>query len=101
LYELYKGDVQFITIYPKKEYKAEDVKAYIDTIPWEKFQVEESNAVWKNYKIETYPGYVLLDGYGYVVGAPALGPMPNGSYETIDRSFFYIQKVNKELQEGN
>ena len=101
LYELYKDDVQFITIYPKKEYKAEDVKAYIDTIPWEKFQVDESNAVWKNYKIETYPGYVLLDGYGYVVGAPALGPMPNGSYETIDRSFFYIQKVNKELQEGN
>ena len=28
--------------------------------------------------------------------APALKPTPNGKYETIDKSFFYIQKMNQE-----
>lgn len=101
LYETYKEDIQFITVYPNKEYKPEDLNNYLDVIPWEKFQVDDANAVWKNFKIETFPSYVLIDGYGYVVGAPALGPMPNGSYETIDKSFFYIQKVNTELRGGN
>jgi hypothetical protein len=101
LYETYKEDIQFVTVYPDKEYKSEDIKLYLESIPWEKCKTDISSPVWNNYKIETFPNYVLIDGYGYVVGAPALGPMPNGQYETIDKSFFYIQKVNAELRGGN
>ena len=101
LYETYKEDIQFVTVYPDKEYKSEEVKLYLESIPWEKCKTDISSPVWNNYKIETFPNYVLIDGYGYVVGAPALGPMPNGQYETIDKSFFYIQKVNAELRGGN
>lgn len=98
LYDTYKEEVTFITIYPAKMYKEDDVKEYINTIPWMKFAIDETNPIWKNYKIDTYPSYVLIDGYGYVVGAPALGPMPDGQYQTIDKTFFYIRKINKEMR---
>lgn len=101
MYETYKNDVQFVTIYPNKDYKSEELTNFVDAIPWEKCKTDLTSPIWNNYKIETFPSYVLIDGYGYVVGAPALGPMPNGQYETIDRTFFYIQKVNNEMQEGN
>lgn len=99
MYESYKDDVIFITIYPDKEYDAKMLEKYLTSIPWEKCKTDVSNPIWKNYKIQTYPSYVLLDGYGYVVSAPALGPLPDGQYQTIDKTFFYIQKVNKELKE--
>lgn len=99
LYETYKEDVAFVTIYPDKPFESEDSKKYMAAIPWEKCKVETSNSIWKNYKIETYPSYVLIDGFGYVVGAPALGPMPDGQYQTIDKTFFYIQKLNSELHQ--
>lgn len=97
IYETYKEDVFFITIYPEGNYSDED-QAILKTIPWEKFNTNISNPIWKNYKIETFPSYVLIDGYGYVVGAPALGPMPDGQYQTIDKTLFYIQKTNAELR---
>jgi hypothetical protein len=101
IYKNYKEDVQFITIYPPGSYDSITKTNYLNNIPWEKFEIEKSNPIWKNYKIETYPSYVLIDGYGYIVMSPALGPMPNGQYETIDKTFYYIQRVNKELREGN
>jgi hypothetical protein len=50
-----------------------------------------------DYKIETFPSYVLIDNSGYIVSAPALGPLPNGQYETIEKTFFYIKKYSDEL----
>lgn len=100
IHETYKDDIVFITIYPEKEYSENEIKSRISVIPWEKYKVDESNPIWKNYKIETFPSYVLLDAYGYVVAAPALGPMPDGQYQTIDKTFFYIQKTIKELKEN-
>lgn len=99
MYEMYKEDVTFLTIYPDGVYDANQLKTYLETIPWDKCKVERSNPIWKNYKIETYPSYVLIDAFGYVVAAPALGPMPDGQYQTIDKTFFYIQKLNNEMNE--
>lgn len=100
MYETYKEDVNFVTIYPDDIYDTTLLNAYLNTIPWEKCKTDRSNPIWKKYKIETFPSYVLIDGYGYVVAAPALGPMPDGQYQTIDRTFFYIQKVNNEIREN-
>lgn len=100
MYETYKEDVVFITIYPDKVYDSIIYKEYIESIPWEKCKAEETNPIWKNYKIETFPSYVLIDSFGYVVGAPALGPMPDGQYQTIDKTFFFIQKLNKEIKQN-
>lgn len=100
MYDTYKKDITFITIYPDKEYDSTVLKKYIDVIPWESYKVSSVNSIWKNYKIETYPSYVLIDAFGYVVAAPALGPMPDGQYQTIDKTFFYIQKLNSQMKEG-
>jgi hypothetical protein len=100
MYETYKDDINFVTIYPDDIYDTVTLNTYLKTIPWETCKTDRSNPIWKKYKIETFPSYVLIDGYGYVVAAPALGPMPDGQYQTIDRTFFYIQKVNDEIQKN-
>lgn len=98
LYETYKEDITFVTIYPDKTYDPEDLKEYLESIPWTTCKTDMSNPIWKKYKIETYPSYILIDGFGYVVSAPALGPMPDGQYQTIDKTFFYIRKINEEMR---
>lgn len=100
MYNTYKKDINFITVYQEKDYDSLVMKKYIDIIPWETFKVSNTNTIWKNYKIETYPSYVLVDAFGYVVAAPALGPMPDGQYQTIDKTFFHIQKLNNQMREG-
>jgi hypothetical protein len=99
MYKNYKDDVTFITIYPDTISASVQNSSFLKSIPWEKCAASRSNPIWKNYRIESFPSYVLIDGYGYIVEAPALGPLPDGQYQTIDRTFFYIQKVNKEMQE--
>jgi hypothetical protein len=95
-YKKYSEDVNFITVYRKKEkYSEEELKA-ITSIPWASFECDESNSIFKNYRIEAYPYYILLDPYAYVVAAPALGPTPNGVYETIDRLFYQIHRQNQQ-----
>jgi hypothetical protein len=97
LYQTYKEDIRFITVYPSRE--DEKSKEVLAKIPWEKFDVDENASILKAYKVQTFPYYVLLDEIGHVVAAPALTPMPSGQYETIDRTFFYIQNALKELKE--
>jgi hypothetical protein len=99
IYERYKEDVQFLTLYVDEEYDEKTLQASLNAIPWRKVAVENTNTLWKNYKIETFPQYILLDGFGYVVSAPALGPLPNGQYETIDHIFFSIRKAKKLEEE--
>lgn len=99
IYERYKDDIQFVTIYPSGEYDVKSMESTLYTIPWTKLEVDGTNVFWKKYKVESFPQYILIDGYGYVVSAPALGPLPNGQYETIDRIFFSIRKVKKMEEE--
>ena len=99
IYERYKEDIQFITIYPSGEYDEKIMESTLNTIPWTKIALEQSNVFWKNYKIESFPQYILIDAYGYVVSAPALGPLPNGQYETIDQVFFSIRKIKRMEEE--
>jgi hypothetical protein len=86
-------------VYPEGDYDEKTMQASVDAIPWNKIAVESTNVMWKNYKIATFPQYVLIDGFGYVVSAPALGPLPNGQYETVDHIFFSIRKAKKMEEE--
>ena len=98
LYTKYKGDIEFITIYKHPKTLSKKQETLLKEISWEKFEVDASHEVFKRFKIDAYPSYVLIDAYGYIVSAPALKPTPNGQYETIDKPFFFIQKLNKELK---
>ncbi|MBI2258692.1 MAG: hypothetical protein HYU67_07310 [Flavobacteriia bacterium] len=98
MYEKYKKDVEFITLYKNENKLSPKGKELLDKLPWPTIPISDEFRVVKNYKIFSYPTYVLLDSYGYVVDFPALKPTPNSKYETIDKSFFYIKKWNEEQE---
>jgi thioredoxin-related protein len=80
---VYKDDVDI----PSEH--LEEIKNY----NWEIYGISGSNSMWNSYRVEAFPQYVFIDGAGYVIASPALSPVPNGEYETIDQSFFQLKKA--------
>ena len=99
LHKTYQQDVQFVTVTPQKVIDKTTREQFVNTIPWDVFEIDQSNPIWKNYKIDAFSTFVLIDPNGYIVQAPALGPMPNGQYQTIDQTFFFIQEAMKREKE--
>jgi len=99
IFQRYSSTVRFLMVIKKDA--ASDANAIAElqkSVPWESIAVDERHAIYSDYQVVSTPYYVLLDPGGYVVGAPALTPVPNGQYETIDRTFFLIKKL---LEEGS
>lgn len=95
IYQKYKGDVHFVSLFEKKDKMTKKQKELIDGLPWETFFVENDDSFLKAYHVETFPTYILIDGLGYIVNVPALGPQPNGDRITIDKVFFDIKKISE------
>ena len=93
LHNTYKDQIQFISILPNKGYTSVQEEQSIAKIPWDTFRPDDANPIWKTFRVDAFPSYVLIDPFGYIVQAPALGPMPNGQYLTIDQTFFFIQQA--------
>jgi hypothetical protein len=94
IYRRYVNEVQFLMVVKRTANSDEQsVAALQKSVPWESVVVDENSDVLKNYQVVNTPHYVVIDPIGYVVAAPALGPMPNGEYETIDKLFFDIRKA--------
>ncbi len=98
IYETYKNDITFVTVYSKNLKLDEQAERFLNSIPWEKNAIASDNPLWNNYKIATLPSFVLIDGFGYVVAAPALGPTPNGQRQTIEDTFFQIKRINDQMK---
>lgn len=98
IYERYKEQFNFVMVY--KENPNVDFSKLKNELPWKVISGKETNSIFKSYNVVNYPYYVLIDPFGYVISAPALGPIPNGSYDTIDKIFFMIQKALKEGGNG-
>lgn len=92
IYKKYQGEVNIITFYPEKSYTKKQLES-IQTIPWDHAKLATDSPIWKSFQVATFSHFVLLDTYGYIVSAPALRPIPNGQYETIDKTFFLIRKA--------
>lgn len=92
LNQMYGKYVQFVSIYKKADL-SDAAKKRVASIKWDVYGLPTSNAIWKNYSVETFPHYTLIDAVGYIVASPALAPTPNGQYETIDKIFFYLKKT--------
>jgi len=88
----YGSNVHFVSIY-KTANLDEKQKKLLEQFDWDVYALPESNPIWKKYNIEAFPQYTLIDAAGYVVASPALAPTPNGQYQTIDETFFYLKKV--------
>src|SRR5690606_6889956 len=96
LYKKYGKEIIFLTI-SKESHVNEGNKNSLKELPWEHAIVPDNyTTLWENYHVGTFPMYVLIDPYAYIVQSPALGPLPNNLYETIDKVFFEIQKSLKQ-----
>ena len=95
LHEKYKEDVTFISVSNSSQNSSDE----LSSIPWEKFNLEPDNAFFGKMKVQTFPQYVLIDETGHVVAAPALTPLPNGQYETIDKTFFFIREAHLKMKD--
>jgi peroxiredoxin len=99
IFQRYSSHVKFLMVIRKDaSTDPKAIEALQRSVPWESAAVDERHAIYTNYQVVSTPYYVLIDPTSYVVAAPALGPVPNGQYETIDKTFFYIKKL---LEEGS
>lgn len=99
IYQRYSSLVKFVSVYFKGEKKTKKMEQLIQSIPWDVVEIDENDPLLKSYNIQSYPYYALIDRTGVVVSSPALGPLPNGEYLTIDKTFYDIQKMDKILEE--
>lgn len=91
LHEKYGQNIQFLSVSEDRELVLEN-KAF-QKIPWDVTYTKEKSNLLMNYKVETFPSYVLIDPYSYIVQAPALHPQPNNNYETIEKIFKSIEQA--------
>jgi hypothetical protein len=93
MYKRYNNYVQFVTVYPNDKTVDEESAKELESITWDVYGLSDENSIWKNYRVKTFPQYVLIDAAGYIVQSPALAPTPNGQYQTIDLTFYNIQQL--------
>lgn len=96
--EKYGEYISFVSICSDKE--EESFQAFMKanpTINWDVFYVGKESNLLKEYKISTVPSYFLIDQSGFIAMAPAPTPSPDGEYESIDKTFFYIKKALQQM----
>ena len=93
LYEKYNNHIQFVSIYLNKTSIITDFSnRLLKSIPWDVYPLEYTHPFWKSLDINSFPSYILVDPNQIILSLPALGPSPNGVYETIEKTFYNLQK---------
>lgn len=87
------GDyVEFLTVY--KEGDIPQVhREKLSENPWKTYGLSPDNSIFQKYRVVNFPQYVLIDLAGYIVANPAMSPVPNGDYESIDQTFFLLKRA--------
>ncbi len=94
LRELYGEDVVFISLCVDKDRQGfEKFQTEHPEMDWDVLYLGEDHPFAKSWKVTAVPAYYLVDQGGYIMAAPAMRPTPDGEYESIDKTFFYIRKV--------
>ena len=97
LNEKYASIVEIVTIYPKPiEPLTITKKRNLDALTTKKFALDENHPIWNDFKINTFPYYILVDEQLTIKNMPALAPSPNGLYETIEKTFYDIKRKKVE-----
>lgn len=89
LYEKYKDYIQFVTIVVQSD----GTKISNINFPWSLVELSEKDEFIQKCKINSFSSYILIDAAGYIVANPALKPIPNSDYDTIEPYFFQIKKI--------
>jgi hypothetical protein len=99
LNETYGNSIQIVSLIINSKNLDLSKIPELDQMNWEKHMLKKNDPLLDKFKIRSFPSYVLIDGAGIIIGAPALAPTPNSKYETIEKTFFYIHKLRKEAGE--
>lgn len=88
LFMKYKNNIDFVTIYLESKSSNEGFKQRIlKEIVWPIYGLSYYHPIWKTLNIGAFPYYILINKELNIESIPALGPIPNGAYETIDKTF--------------
>lgn len=100
LYEKYGKYINIISVYSKsnEEFSISEQRS-LNLIKWKKFELAPNEKSWKTLNITSFPYYLFLDKDLVLLASPALSPSPNGSYETIEKTFFDIKREATERGE--
>ena len=91
LYTKYKKDVDFVSIYLASKTANESFKKRVlKEITWPKYGLSYYHPIWKTFNVGAFPYYILINSDSQIERIPALGPIPNGVYETIDKTFHQL-----------
>jgi hypothetical protein len=89
--ERHQSDFQIITIYPSDvTWTKADQKAF-EKVKWPKVALAPESALWNLMAWQSAPAYILIDRQQVVRFMPALGPIPNGSGQTIDTQIMQLK----------
>jgi thiol-disulfide isomerase/thioredoxin len=101
LYDKYDKYIDFVCI--SLDSKNEDYEKFIlqngKKYPWYFGHYNGDSKILEDYNIRNVPYYILTDMKGNIYQAPAYSPSPNGTYKSIDETFFYIKKKLEPKQE--
>lgn len=94
LKEKYGDYVSFLSVCvdPKKA----DFDQYLEENPkfdWDIVYLGQDSKLKTDFRVSQTPAYFLIDQSGFIALAPAPTPRPDGEYESIDKTFFYIKKA--------
>ena len=94
LQEKYSKYVTFVSISLDAE-----PDSYIDFVRnstkgmnWHFGHYNGDSQILDDYNLRNVPIYFFIDDKGRIKQAPALTPSPNGTYKSIDETFFYLKK---------
>ena len=95
LYDKYGKEIEFVTIYPIAEKPYTKIEQRnLDALNWKKSSYKLSDPIWKKLQIISFPYYLLIDDSYYLLSSPALSPIPNGNYQTIEKILYDIIHQN-------
>jgi hypothetical protein len=60
---------------------------------WDIIYVGDKSPLKADYRVQHVPSYFLIDQSGFIAVSPAPTPSPDGEYESIDKTFFYIKRA--------
>lgn len=60
---------------------------------WDIIYVGKDEELMAKFKCASTPSYYLIDQDGFIALAPAPRPSPDGEYESIDKTFYYIHQA--------
>lgn len=94
LKEKYGKYVTFVSISLDADPKAyeEFMQHNAKVLDWHFGHYNGDSQILDDYNLRNVPIYFLLDDRGRIKQAPALTPSPNGTYKSIDETFFYLKK---------